>query len=60
MTAKLLGANDVLIAKDSTGSFFNSNISSLLICNMILLKMQELDYDRIEKALRRYDQAMGQ
>ena len=60
VTAKLLGANDVLIAKDSTGSFFNSNISSLLICNMILLKMQELDYDRIEKALRRYDQAMGQ
>ena len=59
ITARLLGIKDYFNAKDSTDSFFNSNISAMLICNMILLKMQELGYERIERALRRYDKAMG-
>ena len=59
ITARLLGIKDYFNAKDSSDSFFNSNISAMLICNMILLKMQELGYERIERALRRYDKAMG-
>ena len=59
LTAAALGMPCFFNAKVPMESFFNSSVFVMILCDMILMKMYDLDESGIAAALKRYDEVTG-
>ena len=59
LTAAALGMPCFFKAKVPMESFFNSSVFVMILCDMILMKMYDLDESGIAAALKRYDEVTG-
>lgn len=54
ITAKSLGAKNYIKTKTTMETFFNSSVLSMILCDVLLLKLHERAPDRVETTLKRY------
>ena len=61
ITAKALGVTcDYIKTKSSVDTFFNSAILSMYFCDVLLMKLREMNPDKVSEYLRKYDSLTGQ
>lgn len=56
LTAKGLGIDKFFITRRSTDAFYNSSVLSMCFCDILLLKIREMDQKRVDAFLYKYDE----